>query len=260
MEYQDIIYEVTNDVAIIRLNRPKTLCAMTMSMGEELLHAVRQAERDARAIVIGSVGRAFCSGVDLADGYIDLTDPARDMGRNFDAIINPIVYQIRATSVPVVTAIRGAAAGVGCGIGLAADLIVAGQSAIFYQAFSKIGLSPDGGSSYLLTKAIGRPRALEMMLLGEKLIAAKALEWGLINRVVPDDDVDDAALAIATTLAQGPASLGIIKRVAWAALDASFETALSNERVAQREAGRTNDFVEGVAAFREKRVPRFSGQ
>jgi 2-(1,2-epoxy-1,2-dihydrophenyl)acetyl-CoA isomerase len=130
---------------------------------------------------------------------------------------------------------------------------------VFLQAFRNIGLAPDGGSSYLLTRAIGRPRAMEMMLLGEKLRAATALEWGLINRVVADDDVDTAGLALAKQLATGPKSLGIIKRVAWAALDASFETALSNERVGQREAGRTEDFIEGVAAFRGKRPAQFKG-
>jgi 2-(1,2-epoxy-1,2-dihydrophenyl)acetyl-CoA isomerase len=229
-------------------------------MGQELLDALRRGEREARAIVVGSVGRGFCSGVDLADGGIDLTDPARDMGRNLDGVINPVIFQMRGANIPVVTAVRGAAAGVGCGIALAGDLIVAGEGAIFYQAFSKIGLAPDGGSSYLLTKAIGRPRAMEMMLLGEKLKASTALDWGLINRVVPDLEVDDAALAMAQGLANGPRSLGIIKQVAWAALDASFETSLSNERVAQREAGRTEDFAEGVDAFRAKRAPNFRGR
>jgi 2-(1,2-epoxy-1,2-dihydrophenyl)acetyl-CoA isomerase len=158
-----------------------------------------------------------------------------------------------------VPAVKGPAVGVGCGIALAGDLILAGESATFYQAFSKVGLAPDGGSSYL-TKAIGRPRAMELMLLGPKLKAAKALEWGLINRVVPDDQVDEAGLARARQLAQGPRSLGIIKRVAWAALDAAFETALGNERVEQREAGRAEIFIEAIAAFRDKRTPTFRGR
>ena len=175
-------------------------------------------------------------------------------------MFNPIIHQMRSAEIPIVTAARGAAAGVGCGIAIAGDIIVAGESAFFYQAFRHVGLSPDGGSSYLLTRAVGRVRAMEMMLLGPKLGAAKALEWGLINRVVPDAEVDYAAIALAQELACGPRSLGIIKRVAWSALDASFETALSNERAAQREAGRTDDFAEGVAAFRERRAPSFTGR
>ena len=260
MAYEKILYEIVDDVAIIKLNQPETLNAMTDQLGMELRDALWQAGREARAILVGSVGRGFCSGANLAEGGIDLADDNRDMGSRLDGIFNPIVYQMRAVDIPVVTAIKGPAAGVGCGIALAGDLIVAGESAIFFQAFGKVGLAPDGGSSYLLTRAIGRPRAMEMMLLGPKLKAAKALEWGLINRVVPDDEVDEAGLALAKELARGPRSLGIIKRVAWAALDASFETALSNERVGQREAGRTKDFVEGVSAFRDKRPAAFTGQ
>jgi 2-(1,2-epoxy-1,2-dihydrophenyl)acetyl-CoA isomerase len=260
VDYENILYEIVDDVAMIRMNQPKTLNAMTRVMGQELRDAAWRAEREARAILIGAVGRGFCSGANLAEGGIDLDDPSRDMGAELDGIFNPLIYQMRAASIPVVTAVRGPAAGVGCGIALAGDLIVAGESAIFFQAFGKVGLAPDGGSAYLLTKAIGRPRAMEMMLLGPKLGAAKALDWGLINRVVPDEDVDEAAMTLARELARGPRSLGIIKRVAWAALDASFETAMSNERVAQREAGRTEDFSEGVAAFREKRPPQFKGR
>lgn len=259
-DYASILYEIVDDVAVIRMNQPATLNAMTRSMGEELRDAAWRAEGEARAILIGAVGRGFCSGANLAEGGIDITDPTRDMGGNLDGIFNPLVYQMRAAKIPVVTAVRGAAAGVGCGIALAGDMIVAGEGAFFFQAFSKVGLAPDGGSAYLLTRAIGRPRAMEMMMLGSRLKAPQALEWGLINRVVPDDQVDDVALDLARELAKGPRSLGIIKRVAWAALDASFETSLSNERVGQREAGRTEDFAEGVAAFRDKRPPQFKGR
>lgn len=182
------------------------------------------------------------------------------MGGRLDGIFNPIVYQMRASKSPIVTAVRGPAAGVGCGIALAGDMIVSRESAAFIMAFRNVGLASDGGASYFLRRAIGRVRTMEMMLLGRKLPAATALEWGLVNRVVPDDAVDDEALALARELARGPRSLGIIKQLAWSVLDVSFETALSNERVAQRDAGRTSDFSEGVAAFREKRVADFKGQ
>lgn len=260
MAYDKILYEIIGDVAFIRMNEPATLNAMSLQMGEEVLDALRRAEQESRAILLGSVGRGFCSGANLAEGGIDLNDPQRDMGGRLDGVFNPIVYQMRASEVPVVTAVRGPAAGVGCGIALAGDMIVAGEGAALIMAFRNVGLASDGGGSYFLTRAIGRVRAMEMMLLGKKLPAATALEWGLINRVVPDDQVDDAALELAQQLAQGPRSLGIIKKLAWATLDASFETSLSNERVAQRDSGRTDDFIEGVAAFREKRPAAFKGK
>lgn len=260
MTYETVLYDVIDDVVVIRMNLPDTLNAMTTQLGTDLRDALWRAGSEARAIVIGAEGRGFCSGANLNESRIDLTDPHRDMGSRLDPIFNPIIHHMRTVEVPIITAVRGAAAGMGCSIALAGDLIVAGESAFFYQAFGKIGLGPDGGSSYLLTRAIGRPRAMEMMLLGPRLKAPQALEWGLINRVVPDENVDDAALTIAKELARGPRSLGIIKRVAWAALDAAFETAVSNERAAQREAGRTEDFVEGATAFREKRTPHFHGR
>jgi len=260
MAYNSILYDIVDSVAQIRLNQPKTLNAMTNEMATELLDAMRRAEREARAILIGGVGRGFCSGANLGEGVIDLQDPGLDLGAGLETIMNPLIYQMRAASIPIVTAVRGPTVGVGCSIALAGDVIIAAESAVFFQAFSKIGLAPDGGSTYLLTRAIGRPRAMEMMMLGEKIAAAKALEWGLINRVVADDDLDAAGMELASRLACGPRSLGIIKRVAWAALDAAFETALSNERVAQREACRTADFIEGVAAFRDRRAPEFQGR
>jgi 2-(1,2-epoxy-1,2-dihydrophenyl)acetyl-CoA isomerase len=260
MTYKKILYEIVDDVAFIRLNDPTTLNAVTVEMGEELLDALWRGERESRAILLGSVGRGFCSGANLAEGGIDLNDPNRDMGGRLDGILHPIVYQMRASEVPVVTAIRGPAAGVGCGIALAGDMILAGTSGSFIMAFRNIGLASDGGASYFLTNAIGRVRAMEMMLLGEKLPAATALEWGLINRVVADEELDATGMELAKRLAKGPRSLGMIKKLAWASLDASFETALSNERVAQRDAGRTEDFIEGVAAFREKRASAFKGR
>lgn len=260
MPYAKLRYAVADEVATIRLDDPATLNAMSPAMGRELLAALLRGEREARAIILSGEGRAFCSGANLAEGAIDFADPARDAGGDLDGVFNPVVRQMRASTVPVITAVRGAAAGIGCGMALAGDLIVASETAFFYQAFSRIGLAPDGGSSYLLTRAIGRPRAMEMMLLGDKLSAVTALDWGLINRVVPDDALEEAALSLARGLARGPASIAIIKRVAWAALDAAFETALSNERIAQREAGLTADFEEGMRAFEERRAPRFAGR
>lgn len=260
MAYETILYDRDDDVATIRLNDPATRNALTPDMGRELLHAFDRAEGEARAMLLGGAGAGFCSGASLSAALGDPADPARDAGSHLDSPFHPIVQRMRDAAMPIVTAVRGCAAGIGCSIALAGDLIVAGEGASFFQAFVKIGLVPDGGSSYLLARAIGRPRAMEMMLLGDKLPAATALDWGLVNRVVPDEAVDATALALARTLAAGPRAIGLIKRVAWAALDAEFATALTNERVTQREAGRTADFVEGITAFREKRTPAFKGR
>lgn len=259
MDYQSIVYERIDDVASVRLNRPETLNALTREMSTELIDAIDRAEREARAMLIGGSGRAFCSGADLSGGFAAVDDPDRDVGALLEAAFHPMIQRMRDATIPIVTAVRGPAAGMGSALALAGDLIVAGEGAVFIQAFRQIGLVPDGGTSYLLARAIGRVRAMELMLLGSKLPAATALDWGLINRVVADDAVDDAALALAHELAQGPFALRLIKRGAWAALDASLEDVLDLERMAQREAGRTADFIEGVSAFREKRAARFSG-
>lgn len=260
MTYEKVLYALTDGVARISMNDPATRNAGSVQMGEELLHAVGRAAFEARAVLLTGEGKAFCSGANLADADALIGDPMRDVGFLLDRYFNPVIVAMKDMEQPVVTAVRGAAAGVGAGIAMAGDLIICGESGFFLQAFRHVGLSPDGGSSWLLTKAVGRVRAMELMLLGERLPAAKALEWGLINRLVPDEELDSAALALAGELARGPRSLGIIKQVAWAAADASLEEALSIERLNQRDATRTEDFVEGVKAFAEKRPPQFKGR
>ncbi len=260
MVYEKILYSLANGVARISLNDPATRNAASAQMGEELRNAVDRAASEARAVVLTGEGNAFCSGASLTDADDILNDPMRDIGTLLDRYFNPTVLALKTMEQPVVTAMRGAAAGVGCGIAMAGDLIVCGESGFFLQAFRHVGLAPDGGSSWLLARSVGRVRAMELMLLGERLPAAKALEWGLVNRVVPDGEVEGSAMDLARALAAGPRSLGIIKRVAWAAADASFEEALAIERLSQREACRSEDFVEGVRAFTEKRAPEFKGR
>ena len=250
-------------VATLRLDDPSSMNAVTHEMGQALREHAQQAQGEARALVLCGGPKAFCAGANLSSG-IDLQkalDPAFDLGVGLQEAFNPMVLALRDLSIPWISAVRGAAAGIGASIALAADLVVAGDTAYFLEAFRRIGLVPDGGSTYLLTRAVGRVRAMEMMLLGEKLPAARALEWGLINRVVPDADVEDTAFALATELAKGPTrALGLIRQIAWKATDTDLATALTAEREAQRETGRSSDFREGVTAFLEKRAAKFTGK
>lgn len=260
MTYESVEFEMAEGVAIVRLNEPASLNALSERMSAELVDAVARAQQEARCLVLGSVGRAFCSGANLTDGGLSLDEPDRDVGAGLETVVNPLLLAIRSSPIPILTAVRGAAAGVGCGLALAGDMVIAGQSAVFHLAFSRVGLSPDGGASYFLTRSIGRVRAMELMLLGGGVRASQALEWGLANRVVDDDQVEAVAVEIAQRIAAGPRSLSMIRRAAWSAMDASFEEQLDMERVLQREAGRTEDFVEGVQAFSEKRPALFRGR
>lgn len=261
MEYSKILFEIADKVAIIRLNDPSVLNAIDLRMTEELHHAVDAAAASARALLLMGTGRAFCAGANLTgDLGAVANDGLPDAGAVLETTINPLMIKISQLPIPFVTAVHGAAAGVGCSFALSGDIIVASESAYFLQAFARIGLVPDGGSSWLLARAIGRPRAMEMMLLGEKLPAAKAFEWGLINRLVGDTELEEAAVDVAKTLANGPTrSLGMIREAAWSAVDQDWTDALATERRLQKQAGRTGDHAEGVAAFMEKRQARFTG-
>jgi 2-(1,2-epoxy-1,2-dihydrophenyl)acetyl-CoA isomerase len=216
----------------------------------------------ARAIVLTGEGRGFCSGANLTSvgGSAPASGERASAGDQLKTVYNPLMLMIRDLPIPLVTAVNGAAAGVGCSLALMGDLIVAGESAYFLQAFRRIGLVPDGGSTYLLPRMIGRARAMEMTLLGERLPAAKALEWGLINRCVPDADLMATALGLAQELARGPKSLSLIRRLMWSSLDAELAEQLDNEAAAQNEAGRSEDFAEGVMAFLQKRPAAFKGR
>jgi len=258
---QLVTYEQDGDVAVIRLNDPATLNALSVPMLQALGGALDAAEAKARAAVLCGAGRGFCSGWNLTAGSETNDGGLRDSGLTLERHVNPLMRRLREIPIPWICAVHGAAAGAGASLALAADMIVAGESSYFLQAFRRIGLVPDAGATWLLARAAGRVRAMELMLLGEKLPAPRALEWGLINRVVNDDGVMEEALKLARELAAGPTrTLGMIRRAAWIGAEGSFSDALDTERTLQTQAGQTADFAEGVQAFVEKRPARFVGR
>jgi len=253
-------YELDGGVALITLNDPATLNAISVDMTNELTVLFQRAVGEARCVVLTGEGRGFSSGANLASGAPPTdADGQPDLGGRLEATFNPFVTMLRDLPIPYVTAVNGVAAGIGCSFALLGDLIVASESAYFLQAFRRIGLVPDGSATYHLPRMIGRARAMEMMLLGEKIPARTALDWGLINRCVPDGELLNTAKGLAAELASGPKSLGMIRRLAWASLDNSWEEQLLAERRMQRDAGRSEDFREGVEAFFQKRPANFKG-
>lgn len=260
MTYETIRYDLTDGVATITLFRPDRLNALTPRLLTEMLAAIRAAEADgARALVLTGEGRAFCSGADLiGDKGEGLPD---DLGELLDSYYHPVVQALADLDVPVVTAMNGPAVGAGLSIALSGDIVVAARSSYLLLAFANIGLVPDAGATWFVAKAIGRAKALEMALLGERIPAEKAVELGLIARVADDEAVLDEARAIALRLAKGPTlALGLIRKQFQAALGCSLEETLAVEKANQSKAGYTHDFKEAVAAFADKRAPKFEGR
>lgn len=251
---------VENGVGVLTLSDPSTLNAAGMELMADLVAAFQALEDDdaVRAIVITGEGRGFCSGANLSGGRT--TDSGKGPNQALIKVYNPFVTQLRRSKKPLVAAVNGVAAGVGVSLALACDLAVAAESAYFLLAFRRIGLVPDGGATWLLPRLVGKARAMELMLLGEKLPARTAAEWGLINKCVPDAEVLSAAMAYATALAEGPASLGMTRNLVWDALDAPWHLQLEAEAYAQGDAGRSEDAREGVMAFIQKRPAQFKGR
>lgn len=261
MSSATVTVEVVDAVATIWLDDASTLNALSMPMLDQLIDILDHVAVNARAMILTGRGRAFCTGANLATDMNGVAEDGLDAGAVLETHFNPLMSRLRDLPVPWISAVRGAAAGLGSSLALAADLIVASETAYFLQAFSRIGLVPDGGASYLLARTIGRPRALEMMLLGERIPAHTALDWGLVNRVVPDGELDRAAILLASRLAAGPTrAFALIRAMAWNALDAAWQDAIAAERMGQKAAGLTRDYGEGVAAFLEKRAPVFIGE
>ncbi len=265
MTYETIRLAIDEDahVATITLDRPERLNAAPPEMADELVHALDAGlAHRMRAVVITGEGRAFCSGADLASGR------NRSAGMGGDAAhgsltqhYNPMIQKLADLPVPLITAINGPAAGIGCSIALSGDFVLAGRSAYFLQAFVNIGLVPDGGASWTLPRLIGKARAFEMMMLGEKIDAAKALGWGMIYGVVDDAVLVEEATALAQRLARGPTkALGLMRRCATENLDRDFADALAAEADAQRAAGNSEDARTGAVAFLKKEKPQFAGK
>ncbi|MGH2417359.1 MAG: enoyl-CoA hydratase-related protein [Candidatus Limnocylindria bacterium] len=256
--YETIRLEVANGVATITLNRPDSLNALNATMRGELLDALRAIRRDdaVRAVVLTGEGRGFCSGADLRGGSAE-----REFRRVVTTEYNPIIQAIRELPKPVIAAVNGVAAGAGVSLALACDLIWAAEEARFIQAFVKIGLVPDSGSTRTLVRTLGRHRTAQLIFTGEPLSAAEAHTAGLVNAVVPGAELAAAAANVAGELAAGPTrTIGHAKRLINHAEDASLDASLAMEAGLQELAGRTEDHAEGVAAFGEKREPRFVGR
>ena len=258
MEYQTITYDLEGGVALITFNRADKMNALNTQMRAEIAHAVKQAGKEARVVVLTGAGRAFCSGQDLGDrsksSSIDLERTLRDE-------YAPMLRAIVNCPVPTIAAVNGPAAGAGANLALAADVVFAAESAYFMQAFTKIGLIPDAGGTYVLPRQMGMAKAMGAALFADKITARQADDWGMIWEAVPDPDFDAHWRAKAAHLAAGPtAAYGAVKAVLRGSWDNTFEDQLTFEAKEQGKCGKSRDFKEGVLAFVEKRSPSFEGR
>jgi 2-(1,2-epoxy-1,2-dihydrophenyl)acetyl-CoA isomerase len=261
-EYQTIRFDFADAVATITLARPERLNAAPPEMADEIVAALGEAEAGgARALMLTGEGRAFCSGADLAGGR----DRSRGLGgaaarAALEGSYNPLMLALAELPIPIVSAVNGPAAGIGCSIALAGDFVLAARSAYFLQAFVNIGLVPDGGASWTLPRLIGKTRAAEMMMLGERIGAEKAEQWGLIHRALDEEVLLDEARALAARLAAGPTlALGLMRRGLGRALNQGYAEAMQAEAENQEIAGNSADAREGAMAFLAKRKPEFRG-
>ena len=263
MTYQTIQLEMRASVCVLTLNRPDRLNALNVQVAHDFKAAVAEAlERGARAILLTGAGRAFSAGGDLRE----MQEIAKKDGRVeafFDEplrLLNEAILLIRETPVPFIAAVNGVASGGGCNLALACDLVIAAESARFNQAFIKIGLTPDCGGTFMLPRLVGWKRATELLFTGELVSALAAAKMGMINSVIPDNELMNTVMGMAEKLAQAPtAAIGEIKMLLDQSAANDMRSQLDLERRTQIESGKTKDFVEGVSAFLEKRPPRFVG-
>jgi 2-(1,2-epoxy-1,2-dihydrophenyl)acetyl-CoA isomerase len=263
VSYETMIWEKDGGVGRITLNRPETLNAWNTQFGIDLKAVVAEAATDesVRAVLLTGAGRGFSSGADLKAGFEETAeDGMPDIRGRLHDLYHPIIVGLRTMEKPVICAVNGPAAGIGLSLALSCDLILAAESAFFQLAFVNIGLMPDGGSTLFVPAAVGKARAFEMAMLGERLSSRQALEWGLINRVYPDDELMDEAGTLVSAMAEGPTrSYASSKKALNNMIYPDIEGQLDLEAELQHALGRSKDFVEGGVSFVEKRAPRFTG-
>jgi 2-(1,2-epoxy-1,2-dihydrophenyl)acetyl-CoA isomerase len=262
LAYETVIWEQSGAVGRLTLNRPDSLNAWTPKFGHELRQVleVDAASDSVGAVLITGAGRGFSSGADLKSGFEPADDGLPNLRKELNEIYHPVITAVRRIEKPVIAAVNGAAVGIGCSLALACDLIMAGESAFFGLAFVNVGLFPDGGSTAFVPAAVGRARAFQMALLGERVPAPQALEWGLVNWVYPDDRLIDEANALVERMAAGPTrSYAASKRALNQFIYGDLDAQLALEAELQHELARTKDFAEGTMAFVEKRAPAFTG-
>lgn len=261
MSYETILYELTGGVATITLNRPNTLNAFNDQMIAETTDAFKQCGRnnDVRCVVITGSGRGFSSGQDLSD--IEAREDDFSIGQHLRHGYHRLIKRMVRLEKPVIAAVNGVAAGAGCGVALAADIRIAAQKASFVLSFSRVGLVPDSGTNWFLPRLVGYGRAYEMAITADKIPAGKAFEWGMVNAVVPGEQLMETVASWAQPLATGTTlAYGLTKRAMYKSRNMNLEDALEYEAYLQEIAGRSHDFKEGVQAFLEKREAKFKGE
>ncbi len=261
--YKTIKIEKNNGVASLTLNRPDRLNSFNVQMHEELQTALDDIATDGetRCLMITGAGRGFCAGQDLNDRAVSADGQAPDLGMSVEKFYNPLIRRITNLKMPVICALNGVAAGAGASLVMACDIVIAARSASFILSFAKVGLVPDSGSSWHFTRALGLPRAKALAMLGNKLKAEQAEQWGLIYQVVDDKALIEEAQKLTRYLATQPTeALANIKELVHTSFDYSLNEQLERERKAMQHLGRSHDYKEGVAAFIEKREPSFKGK